>query len=450
MFNSLSNGISNIFDRLKGKGSVSENDVTLALREIRVALLEADVALPVVKEFTNRIKEKAIGAELIKSVSPGAMVIKIVSDELKELLTHSDSELNLNVQMPAVIMMVGLQGSGKTTTSAKIALKLRQKSKKKVLLASLDIYRPAAQEQLAVLAKEMGIDCLDIVAGEKLEEIAKRAFHEAENKGYDVLILDTAGRLHTDAELIQELQSIKKLTNPVETLLVVDSLTGQDAVNIAVEFRNKVGITGVCLSRVDGDARGGVALSMSFITGCPIKFLGMGERSSELEEFHAERVASRILGMGDVVSLVENAVEAIDKKDAERLSKKLEKGRFDLEDMLAQFKTLKKMGGIGKLMNYIPGMGKMKDAIANANIDEKILVKQEAIITSMTKIERRNPSIIHASRKKRIAAGSGSKVEDVNRLLKQFEMICKTMKQFGKMSTDQFSKLEKMVNGRKY
>jgi signal recognition particle subunit SRP54 len=449
MFTSLSNSITGIFDRLRGKGYITEDDLGVALREIRIALLEADVALPVVKDFILRVKEKAIGAELIKSITPGQLIVKIVSDELVTLLTYPDMELNLQAVAPVVIMMVGLQGSGKTTTSAKLALRLRQKLKKKVLVASLDTYRPAAQEQLTVLAKEIGIDCLAVIAGQNPVQIAKRAFNDAQVGGYEVLILDTAGRLHTDSELIAELKEIKAITNPTETILVADSLTGQDAVNIALEFKEKVGITGIVLTRVDGDARGGAALSMSFITKCPIKFLGMGERPADLEEFHADRVASRILGMGDVVSLVEQASEAINRQDAEKLAKKLEKGKFDLDDMLAQFKTLRRMGGIGKLVNFIPGMGKMKDALANANMDEKVLGKQEAIICAMTKLERRNPFIIHASRKKRIASGSGTRVEDVNRLLKQFEMICKAMKQFGKMSPSEMAKLEKMVDVRR-
>jgi signal recognition particle subunit SRP54 len=449
MFTSLSNSIVGIFERLRGKGYISEEDLGVALREIRIALLEADVALPVVKDFINHVKEKAIGAELIKSVSPGQLIVKIVSDELTHLLSHPDQELNLNIPQPAVIMMVGLQGSGKTTSTAKLALRLRQKLKKKVLIASLDTYRPAAQEQLTVLAKEIAIDCLEIIPGQTPVQIAKRAFNEAELGSYEVLLLDTAGRLHTDEDLIAELKEIKAITKPHETVLVADSLTGQDAVNIALEFKEKVGLTGIILTRVDGDARGGAALSMSFITQCPIKFLGVGERPSDLEEFHADRVASRILGMGDVVSLVEQASEAINKQDAEKLAKKLQKGKFDLDDLLAQFKTLKRMGGVGKLVNFIPGMGKMKEALSNANMDEKILGKQEAIICAMTKLERRNPHIIHASRKKRIATGSGVKVEDVNRLLKQFEMICKAMKQFGKMSPHEMAKLEKMIDVRK-
>lgn len=450
MFTSLSNSITGIFDRLRGKGYITEEDLSLALREIRIALLEADVALPVVKDFINRVKEKAIGAEIIKSITPGQMIIKIVSDELTRLLTYPNQELNLQAQPPVVIMMVGLQGSGKTTSTAKLALRLRQKLKKKVLVASLDTYRPAAQEQLSILGKEIAIDCVEIVANQKPLQIAKRALLEAQEGAYDVLMLDTAGRLHTDNDLILELQEVKSITNPTETILVADSLTGQDAVNIALEFKEKVGITGIILTRVDGDARGGAALSMSFTTSCPIKFLGMGERPSDLEEFYADRVASRILGMGDVVSLVEQASEAINKQDAEKLAKKLEKGKFDLEDLLAQFKTLKRMGGIGKLVNFMPGIGKIKDALANANMDKNVLGKQEAIIYSMTKLERRNPFLINASRKKRIATGSGSKVEDVNRLLKQFEMICKAMKQFGKMSPQEMAKIEKMIDGRKH
>lgn len=449
MFSNLSNSLSKIFDKLKGKGYISEEDVSHAMREIRVALLEADVALPVVKAFIDQIKEKAVGTELIKSVTPGQLVVKIVHDELVSVLGKHNKELNLAVSPPAVIMLVGLQGSGKTTSCAKLGLWLRQKAKKRILMASLDTYRPAAQEQLEMLGKQIAIDTAEIVRGQKPLEITKRAIDEAKRLSYDVLLLDSAGRLHTDEELINELQEIKSLSKPVEVFLVADSLTGQDAVNIAKQFNEKVGISGIILTRIDGDARGGAALSMSYITECPIKFIGTGEKPSDFEEFFADRIASRILDMGDVVSLVERASEVIDQKEAEKLANKIQKGQFDLNDLLKQFKTLRTMGGISKVASFIPGFSKLKDQISAAGIDEKTLSRQEAIIFSMTKFERRNPSIINAARKKRIATGSGTKVEEVNRLLKQFLMMCKALKQLGKMSEHDYAKLERILDARR-
>jgi signal recognition particle subunit SRP54 len=446
MFSNLSNSLSKVFDKLRGKGFISEEDVNHAMREIRVALLEADVALPVVKDFVNRIKEKAVGAELIKSITPGQLVVKIVHDELVGILGKHSKELNLAITPPAVIMLVGLQGSGKTTTCAKLALWLRQNSKKKVLMASLDTHRPAAQEQLSLLGKQIAIDVLEIIPEQKPLQITKRALEEA--KHYDVLLLDSAGRLHTDEELINELKEIRSLSNPIEILLVADSLTGQDAVNIAKEFNEKIGISGIVLSRIDGDARGGAALSMSYITERPIKFIGVGEKPSDFEEFFADRIASRILDMGDVVSLVEKAAESINKEEAEKLANKIQKGQFDLNDLLKQFKTLRNMGGISKLATLIPGFNKFKDQIS-AGVNEGTLSKQEAIIYSMTKLERCNPSIINATRKRRIATGSGTKVEDVNRLLKQFLMMCKALKQLGKMSEQDYKKMERMLDGKR-
>jgi len=438
MFESLSDNLAKIFDRLKGRGFLSEEDVNVAMREVRIALLEADVALPVVKEFINNVKAKALGQEVIKSVSPSQMVVKIVQDELTVMLGSDNTELSLAVSPPAVIMMVGLQGSGKTTTSAKIALRLKEKQNKKTLLASLDVARPAAQEQLAILATQAGVSSLTIVKGENPVAIAKRAMQTAKLEGFDVLILDTAGRLHIDEALMQELTDIKKIANPVETLLVADSLTGQDAVNVADHFHKKLTITGIVLTRIDGDNRGGAALSMRSVTGCPIKFLGAGEKLSELEEFHPDRIASRILDMGDIVSLVERAAENINHEQAEKLAKRVQKGIFDLNDLADQLKTIRKMGGVGGLMGMLPGMKKIKSQLAESNVDESILIRQEAIISSMTKKERKDAHIINASRRKRIAAGSGTSVQDVNRLLKQYQSMSMMMKKVSKMDKKSF------------
>jgi len=433
MFDSLSQSLGAIFDKLKGKGFLSEDDVNAAMREVRIALLEADVALPVVKDFINIVKERAVGQEVVKSVSPAQMVIKIVQDELEKVLGSESQEINLNVNPPAVVMMVGLQGSGKTTSTAKIALNLKNKQKKKVLMASLDVYRPAAQEQLETLGKQVQIDTLPIVAGEKPEKITKRALEEAKLSGYDVLFLDTAGRLHIDDELMDELSKVKKLANPSEIMLVADSLTGQDAVNVATSFNEKLSITGIMLTRVDGDARGGAALSMKSVANCPIKFLGVGEKLSELEEFHPSRVAQRILGMGDIVSLVEKAEEEVDKEEAAKMAKKMRKGDFDFNDLSAQLKNIKKMGGMGGIMNLLPGMGKIKKQVEEAGFDESILTRQQAIISSMTEKERRFPKLLNASRKKRIAAGSGTTVQELNQLVKQFKQMHAMMKKMGKM-----------------
>jgi signal recognition particle subunit SRP54 len=431
MFGSLSDNLSKIFSKLTGKGFLKEEDVDLALREIRMALLEADVSLAVAKEFTKKIKERALGQEIIKSVSPGQMVVKIVNDCLVELLTHENNQLNFSTTPPAVMMMVGLQGAGKTTICAKIANKY--KTSKKILLASLDVYRPAAKEQLAVLAKTANVSSLEIIANESPLETTKRALKEAKLQSYDLLILDTAGRLHIDDELMDELIKVKALAKPIETLLVADSLTGQDAVNVAKNFNEKVGITGIILTRIDGDSRGGAALSMSFVTNCPIKLLGTGEKLSELEEFHADRIASRILGMGDIVSLVEKASEVMDQKASEKMMEQIKKGQFDLNHLADQLKNMNKMGGIGSIIGMIPGLGGLKDKIADAKIDDKMIARQLAIISSMTKMERRNPKILNASRKIRIANGSGMKVSDVNRLLKQHMDMANMFKRFGGM-----------------
>ncbi|MCD6035606.1 MAG: RNA-binding protein [Rickettsiales bacterium] len=434
MFDNLANSLGNVFSKLKKQGIIREEDVDMAMREVRIALLEADVALPVAKEFIAKVRERAVGQEVVRSVSPAQMVIKIVQDTLTELLGGNEAEgLNLATTPPAVIMMVGLQGSGKTTTSGKIGLFLKQKMHKKVLLASLDTYRPAAQDQLAVVGTQTQVDTLAIIPGQMPPAIAARALQEAKRGGYDVLILDTAGRLHIDEALMQELQEVKKLTSPIETLLVADSLTGQDAVNVASEFNGKVGVTGIVLTRIDGDGRGGAALSMRHVTGCPIKFLGSGEKLEALEPFHPGRIASRILDMGDVVSLVERAVENIDQEEAARLTQRVKKGQFDFNDLASQFKQMRKMGGIGGIMGMLPGIGAMKKQIEDANVDETILKRQEAIISSMTPKERRDAKLLNASRKRRIAAGSGTSVQEVNRLIKQYMQMSTMMKKFGKM-----------------
>ncbi len=433
MFDSLSGRLGDIFERLTKRGALGESDVETALREVRVALLEADVALPVVKDFIDKVKARAVGHEVLKSVAPGQQVIKIVHDHLIEMLGAEEAALELKAAPPAAILMVGLQGSGKTTSAAKIGLRLKTREKKKVLLASLDVRRPAAQEQLAQLGVQAEVETLAIVSGEPPLAIARRAMQRARLEAFDVVILDTAGRLHIDQELMAELAEVSKAVSPAETLLVADAMTGQDAVNIATEFNEKVGVTGIMLTRVDGDARGGAALSMRAVTGRPIKLIGTGEKLDALEAFHPDRIAGRILGMGDVVGLVEKAAETIEQEEAEKLAKKIQKGKFDLEDMAKQLNQIRKMGGLDGLMGMLPGIGKMKKQIAEAKVDPKVLSHQEAIISSMTPRERKSPKLIQASRKRRIAAGSGTTVQDVNRLLKQFMEMNKMMKRVGKM-----------------
>jgi len=433
MFDSLSSRLGDVFDRLTRRGALSESDVAEALREVRVALLEADVALPVVKDFINQVKERATGADVVKSVTPGQMVIKIVSDHLAEMLGTEVEPINLDAAPPVPILMVGLQGSGKTTTTAKLGLRLTNRDKKKVLMASLDVRRPAAQKQLAVLGEQTGVATLPVVIIEQPLAIAQRAMETARLEGYDVVLLDTAGRLHIDDEMMAEVIAVRDAVTPAETLLVADALTGQDAVNLAQSFNQRVGISGIVLTRVDGDGRGGAALSMRAVTGRPIKLMGVGEKLEALEAFHPERIASRILGMGDVVGLVEKVSENIDEAEAEKLAKKVQKGGFDFDDLASQFRQMRKMGGMEGLMAMLPGVGKMKNQMANANIDETVLVRQEAIIGSMTKAERRNAKLLKGSRKRRIAAGSGTTVQDVNRLLKQYKQINVMMKRAGKM-----------------
>jgi len=435
LFEGLSGKLGAVFDRLRGRGSLSEADVTEALREVRVALLEADVALSVVRDLVAKVRERAVGVEVIRSVAPGQQVVKIVNDALVEALggAGAPTGIDLNAAAPVAILMVGLQGSGKTTTSGKIALRLKNRDKKKVLLASLDVHRPAAQAQLATLAGQVGVTSLPIIAGQPPMQIAARAMDMARRELFDVVVLDTAGRLAIDDALMDEVAAVKLATNPHETLLVVDAMTGQDAVNTASAFQAKVGVTGIVMTRVDGDARGGAALSMRAVTGAPIKLLGAGEKLDALEDFHPDRIASRILGMGDIVSLVERAAETIDQAEAEKMAARMQKGLFTLEDYANQLKQIGKMGNLQGILGMLPGVGKIKSQLADANLDTKILARQSAIISSMTPKERRQPDIIKASRKKRIAAGSGVQVQDVNRLLKQFDDMSVMMKRMSKM-----------------
>jgi signal recognition particle subunit SRP54 len=431
MFDNLSERLGGILDRLTRRGALSEAEVDAAMREVRRALLEADVALEVVRSFTEKVREQAIGATVVKSVTPGQMVVKIVHDQLVETLGSDAQAIDLNAPAPIAIMMVGLQGSGKTTTTAKLARRLTQRDKRKVLMASLDVYRPAAQEQLAVLGRDLAIETLPIVAGQMPTQIAQRALQAGRLGGYDVVLLDTAGRTTLDEEMMAEAAAVKAAALPHEVLLVADSLTGQDAVNLARAFDTKVGLTGIVLTRVDGDGRGGAALSMRAVTGKPIKLIGTGEKTDALEDFHPSRIAGRILGMGDVVSLVEKAAAHIDAEKAARVAEKMRKGKFDLADLREQLLQMKNMGGIGGLMGMMPGIAKMKNQIAAANLDDKVVKRQIAVIDSMTREERRNPDILKASRKKRIAAGAGLKVEEVNKLLKMHRNMADMMKAMG-------------------
>ena len=431
MFESLKTKLANVFDGLARRGALSEADVNAALREVRLALLDADVALPAVKAFTEKVRERAVGVASMRAVRPDQQVIKIVHDALAEMLGGDAAPLNLATNPPAVILMAGLQGSGKTTTSGKLALRLRSRERKKVMLASLDVTRPAAREQLRLLGEQAEVGVLAEATGETPAQIARRALQAAQLQAYDVLILDTAGRLSIDEGLMAELRDIKALTNPHEILLVADAMTGQDAVNTAEAFHNAVGITGIVLTRLDGDARGGAALSMRHVTGCPIKFAGVGEKQDALEEFDPNRLAGRILDMGDVVALVEKAAETIEIEEAERLAKRMAKGQFDMNDFLAQIRQLQKMGGLGGLMGMLPGIGKMQKQIAAAGIDDKMIKRQEAIILSMTKKERVSVGLLNASRRKRIAAGSGTSVQEVNKLVKQYQDMARMMKKLG-------------------
>ena len=433
MFDSLSERLGDVFTRLRGRGALNENDVREAMREVRVALLEADVALPVVRSFIDQVTELAIGQNVLKSITPGQQVIKIVSDALTEMLGSTTSDLMLDVVPPAVVMMVGLQGSGKTTTTAKLAKRLKDKDRKKVLMASLDVNRPAAQEQLATLGTQIDVATLPIVAGQQPVEIARRALQAAKLQGFDVLMLDTAGRLHVDQQLMEEMRAVEAEAKPAETLLVVDSLTGQDAVQVAQRFSDDIALTGVVLTRMDGDARGGAALSMRAVTGKPIKFAGTGEKMDAIEPFHPERVAGRILGMGDVVSLVERAAETIQQDEAEKIAARVAKGQFDLNDLRSQLAQMRRMGGLGAIAGMIPGLKKAQAQMAQGGMDERILLRMDAIISSMTATERARPAIINAKRKIRIAKGSGTQVQDVNKLLKMHQEMEGAMKRLKKM-----------------
>jgi signal recognition particle subunit SRP54 len=433
MFESLSQRLGGVFDRLTKQGALSADDVAAALREVRVALLEADVALPVAREFIKRVQVQATGSAVTKSVTPGQMVVKIVHDELTAMLRGEGDPGRLKIDNPpAPVLMVGLQGSGKTTTTAKLARRLKEREGKKVLMASLDTNRPAAMEQLAILGAQIGVDTLPIVKGESAVQIARRAKTQASLGGYDVYLLDTAGRLHIDEALMAEVQQVRDVAAPRETLLVVDGLTGQDAVNVATEFEAKVGITGVVLTRMDGDGRGGAALSMRAITGKPIRFVGLGEKTDALETFEPERVAGRILGMGDIVALVERAQQTMEAEQAERMMKRFQKGQFNMNDLKGQLEQMLKMGGMQSVMGMMPGMGKMAGAAEAAGFDDKMLKRQIALIQSMTRKERANPDLLQASRKKRIAAGAGLEVAELNRLLKMQRQMADTMKKLGK------------------
>jgi signal recognition particle subunit SRP54 len=431
MFDSLSERLGNILDRLTGRGALSQADVDAALREIRRALLEADVALDVARAFVDRMRERAVGVEVVKSVTPGQMVGKLVHDELIATLGTQGEGVDLNAPAPVAVMLVGLQGSGKTTTAAKLAKRLGEAAKRKVLMASLDTRRPAAMEQLAVLGRQTGTDTLPIVAGQTAVQIARRALEAGRLGGYDVVLLDTAGRITLDDAMMAEAAEVRRTANPHEVLLVADALTGQDAVNLARAFNERVGLTGIVLTRVDGDGRGGAALSMRAVTGKPIKLIGTGEKLDALEDFHPARIADRILGMGDIVSLVEKAAATIDAERAQRVAEKMRKGAFDLSDLRDQLEQMQKIGGVSGLMGMIPGIAKMKNQIASANLDDRVVKRQLAIIDSMTPKERRQPDVLKASRKKRIAAGSGTKVEDINRLLKMHRTMADMMKAMG-------------------
>ena len=434
MFENLSERLGGVFDRLTKQGSLSEDDVKTALREVRVALLEADVSLLVARDFIKAVQDKATGQSVTKSVTPGQQVVKIVHDELQHILTGNEDPGALKIDNPpAPILMVGLQGSGKTTTTGKLAKRLKEKEGKRVLMASLDVNRPAAMEQIAILGAQIGVDTLPIVKGEDPVAIAKRAKTQASLGGYDVYMLDTAGRLHIDQELIAQAAAVRDVANPRETLLVVDGLTGQDAVNVAQEFDDKIGVTGVVLTRMDGDGRGGAALSMRAITGKPIRFVGLGEKMDAIEVFEPSRIAGRILGMGDIVSLVEKAQETIEAEQAEKMMKRFQKGRFNMNDLKMQLEQMIKMGGMEGMMGMMPGMGKMQKQMEAAGMDDSILKRQIALINSMTKRERAQPEILQASRKKRIAKGAGLEVSELNKLLKQQRQMADMMKKMGKI-----------------
>ena len=434
MFENLSERLGGVFDRLTKQGALSEDDVKTALREVRVALLEADVSLPIARDFIKAVQDKAAGQSVTKSVTPGQQVVKIVHDELIHVLAGDDDAGALKIDNPpAPILMVGLQGSGKTTTTAKLAKRLKEREGKRVLMASLDVNRPAAMEQLQILGVQIGVDTLPIVKGEDPVQIAKRAKTQASLGGYDVYMLDTAGRLSIDEELMQQVEAVRDVANPRETMLVVDGLTGQDAVHTAENFDERIGITGVVLTRMDGDGRGGAALSMRAVTGRPIRYVGLGEKMDAIEEFHAERIAGRILGMGDIVSLVEKAQETIEAEQAERMMKRFQKGRFNMNDMKLQLEQMMRMGGMEGMMGMMPGMKKAAKQIEDSGVDDTIFKRQIALINSMTKKERANPQLLQASRKKRIATGAGLEVRELNQLIKMHRQMSDMMKKMGKM-----------------
>jgi len=435
MFENLTNKFEEIFSSLKKAPSLDENQVDEGLKSIRLALLEADVSLEVVKEFISRVKPKALGQEIVRSTSPGQMVVKIVYDELVSFLGDKTSEIQLNAVPPVPIMLVGLQGSGKTTTTAKLARYLEKNNKKKVMMASLDVYRPAAQEQLRLLGEQNNILTLPIIEGQVPADICRRAISAANLNGSEVILFDTAGRTQIDFQMMNEIKQIENIINPSETILVADSLTGQVAANVAKEFKNTVNLTGIVLTRSDGDGRGGAALSMKYVADVPIKFLGVGEKIENFEVFYPDRIANRLLGMGDIVSLVEKASEDLDQENLKKTEENLKKGQFSLEDYLAQLRQMKKMGGIEGIMSFLPGVSKIKSQMDQAGVDEKIIIQNEAVILSMTKKERENPKIIDGSRKKRIANGSGTDVATINKLLKQFKMMSEMMKKMSKGNT---------------
>jgi len=432
MFENLTNKFEEIFSSLKKAPSLDEKQVDEGLKGIRLALLEADVSLDVVKEFISRVKPKALGQEIIRSTSPGDMVVKIVYDEIVSFLGDKNSEISLNAIPPVPIMLVGLQGSGKTTTTSKLAKFLEKNNKKKVMMASLDVYRPAAQEQLRLLGEQNNIETLPVIDGQLPVDICRRALSAANLNGSEVVLFDTAGRTQIDFQMMNEIKQIESIINPAETILVADSLTGQVAANVAKEFKNTVNLSGIILTRADGDGRGGAALSMKYVAEVPIKFLGIGEKIENFEVFHPDRIANRILGMGDIVSLVEKASEDLDEENIKKTEEKLKKGQFSMEDYLSQLRQMKKMGGIEGIMSFLPGVSKIKSQMDQAGVDEKIVTQNEAVILSMTKLERENPKIINGSRKKRIANGSGTDIATINKLLKQFKMMSEMMKKMSK------------------
>lgn len=444
MFDSITKNFNNVFSKIRSKRFLTDTDLETAARDIRLALLEADVSLPIIKDFIKNIKEKFIGQQVIKNIQPGDMVVKIVNDELINIFGDEIGDINLE-KNSILILMMGLQGSGKTTTSAKLANRFKNKFNKKVLLVSLDIYRPAAQEQLEVLAEQIGIDSLEIIQGQKPLDICKRALFLKNN--YDIIIFDTAGRLSVDKDMMNELHSIKEYIKPTENILVADSLSGQDAVNTAKEFNEKIGINSVILTRIDGDGRGGAAISLRVITGCPIRYVGIGEKITDFDLFHPKRMVSRILDMGDIISLVEKAEEIVNKEDVEKFGKKISTGEFDFNDLLNQIKMMKKFGGLTSILNFLPGATAISNLIKDKGFDDNTIKKQEAIISSMTKKERKHPEILNSSRKLRIASGSGSTIQEINSLLKKFKEMKIMAQKIGKMDKNQMKNIMKSLNG---